>query len=430
MINPYQSIIEKLAPQYFARTLADISIDWSFIPVSKSSFEPEIIFVTLPAWAQDLGDENFQMPVPACCVIRADWQHVDWWQVAYLFLTCQFEASIENQHGPIHSYAARLPKHFNVLHKRAWANRIFILLRRMVCQRNNVLEQDVFQPLPRGKIYLTHDVDYIQKTLPLRIKQSVFAIFNMCRHILKGNLYHAFQAFKKFIIFAFKPANYWQFDTIQAMEQQYGLTSSWNIYAGERTNFKQWLLDPSYSLSNTPLIQKLNALSSLGHTVGLHQSFDAWACADLMQNERSQLQTHTALPISSCRQHWLRFSLKDTWLAQERAGFSLDTTLGFNEKPGFRGSYALKIPAWISKESRFSKTLAILPMILMDSQLFDYAQSSQFSRRQMIDNILEEVAFVGGEATIIWHQRVFHQDYQWGDDYAYLLEKVNALGLS
>ena len=40
---------------------------------------------------------------------------------------------------------------------------------------------------------------------------------------------------------------------------------------------------------------------------------------------------------------------------QEQSGFELDTTLGFNEIPGFRNSAALKMPAWIASE----KDLAI-----------------------------------------------------------------------
>ena len=46
-----------------------------------------------------------------------------------------------------------------------------------------------------------------------------------------------------------------------------------------------------------------------------------------------------------------------------------------------------------------------------------------------IDEILDEIQFVGGEATVIWHQRVFDNDYNWGNEYQYLLKGMQARGL-
>ncbi len=65
-----------------------------------------------------------------------------------------------------------------------------------------------------------------------------------------------------------------------------------------------------------------------------------------------------------------------------------------------------------------------------DSHLFDYGQLAADARKQVIDYYLDEIAFVGGEATVIWHHRVFHFDYGWGDDYRYLLEGIRKRNLS
>ena len=87
------------------------------------------------------------------------------------------------------------------------------------------------------------------------------------------------------------------------------------------------------------------------------------------------------------------------------------------------------MPAWIVSEKRFSDTLNVLPMILMDSHIFDYKQLTKSDREKKIDEILDEIQFVGGEATVIWHQRVFDNDYNWGNEYQYLLEGIQARGL-
>lgn len=58
-----------------------------------------------------------------------------------------------------------------------------------------------------------------------------------------------------------------------------------------------------------------------------------------------------------------------------------------------------------------------------------YLQQEEYeadARKQVIDYCLDEIAFVGGEATVIWHHRVFHSDYGWGDDYKYLLDGIKS----
>ena len=87
------------------------------------------------------------------------------------------------------------------------------------------------------------------------------------------------------------------------------------------------------------------------------------------------------------------------------------------------------MPAWIAPEKRFSDKLHILPMVLMDSHIFDYKQLEKSDREKKIDEILDEIQFVGGEATVIWHQRVFDNDYNWGNEYQYLLKGMQARGL-
>lgn len=117
---------------------------------------------------------------------------------------------------------------------------------------------------------------------------------------------------------------------------------------------------------------QLSTLLGDGNRIGLHQGFHSWRSSKRMELEKSRLEEALGESIDSCRQHWLRFSFNDTWNAQEKAGFKLDTTLGFNDRPGFRNSTALRIPAWINSEQSFSALLETLPMILMDSHLSDY----------------------------------------------------------
>ncbi|PLX30229.1 MAG: hypothetical protein C0582_01595 [Alphaproteobacteria bacterium] len=140
-----------------------------------------------------------------------------------------------------------------------------------------------------------------------------------------------------------------------------------------------------------------------------------------MRREKETIEKALGQKIITCRQHWLRFSFSQTWEAQAKAGLKNDMTLGFNDRPGFRNAAAVSM---IDKYSG----MKIIPMVLMDSHLYDYTNLSEEKREEMMAGILRELLETGGEASIIWHHRVFHSDYNWGAGYHRLLQKMSKMG--
>ena len=428
-------VLHAVAKRYFSEE------GWQYVkrlPVAQARTQRGVGFrsIVLPEWAQDLGiGEPATLLVPRHCVADSasgDWQSVDWWQAALQLMTCQFEIEHEIRNGPIHSYCSKLTEGPENLWSVAWVNRIFMFLRRWAAWRECEAEEALFGPLPRGTIYLTHDVDYVEKTLALRFKQAALIGVQIGRALLLLQFRLLLSRLKILLSFVFRRSDYWQFERIVEMESKHGMRSSWHFYGGAggaRRTLKQMLFDPAYKVEGSRVSGMLKRLHSNGHQIGLHQAFDSWSNTDMMASEKSCVERALGHSIFCCRQHWLRFCFKDTWLAQEKAGFTQDATLGFNDRPGFRNSAALRMPAWISSERRFSRSLYSVPMMLMDSHLFYYDKLKLTARRKTIDYFLDEIAFVGGEASVIWHQRVFHSDYGWGDEYAYLLDGMQERGL-
>lgn len=428
MINYKQEVLT-IGSTYFGR-INGASIDWSHIHSSTLPFSNEVVAVELPVWAKKIGvGINNIIIIPKHCIKSnsKSWKDVDWWRAAYDLLTMKIECDFEEKNGPIHSYSTRLIKISKNLFDRAWVNRIFIFLRKLLAWQVKVDEAVIFKPLPRARLYLTHDIDYVKKTIALRFKQVIFTTYNIFKSLLDGNPKNALKNIYNLGRFSILPGNYWQFSKIVDLENSYDIKSTWNFYAGVGGYKRSWselLFDPAYKIKDKRLTQQIKKLSEQGNNIGLHQGFHSWQDTQRMRLERNRLEDVLGYEPHICRQHWLRFSLAETWKAQEEAGFKLDTTLGFNDRPGFRNSAALLLPAWFTIEQRFSNQLKTLPMILMDSHLFDYNLMNSKQRRETIDYILDEILFVGGTATVIWHQRVFHSDYGWGDDYRYLLEGI------
>lgn len=391
----------------------------------REPLPPVLREVVLPEWAE--SGVAGKILVPAWTVTAGtgpEWTRVDWWAAAFWYLHGAAERAWEEMHGPIHSYSPRLAGWDERLWQRAWANRIGLFLREWALRAEPGAE---LGPLPAAEVLLTHDVDAVRKTLMIRAKQTVFHLFNGVRAIVRGRLRLAFAKFARAARFLFSRADYWCFPTILALEEAAGVRSHFNFHggfrAGRRRNLTETVFDPAYDLAEPRLAGQLRELRRGGWTIGLHPSFAAWAEPQRLRREKERLEECSGGAVTAVRQHWLRFGWGETWRAQQAAGLELDTTLGFNDRPAFRNGAALRFHPW-EEATGTPLALAALPMVLMDSQLYDYRELSEAERRSEIDRWLGEVRAVRGQASIIWHQRVFSPDYGWGDGYRYLLEKL------
>lgn len=381
----------------------------SSLPVrpSTTNSESDWSWIRLPEWAEDLvpsGKSGFFVPASAG---SGGWRDINWWHAAAQLLTSAYERHVEGKNGPIHSYAFRLDRSVEPAFQHAWVNRIVLFLRRWWSVENELPEEAVFGKVPQARVHLTHDVDAVSKTLAIRAKQTAFCLYN--------------RRFSDAALFMLGPANYWQFDSILDLENSAGRRSLWNVYGGRGgwlRSPKEILFDPAYKVGSDKLSAQLTRMLAEGHRIGLHPRFDTWKDRDRLHAEKSTIEDAVQQQVTQVRQHWLRFSFDETWRAQRAAGLEHDLTLGFNDRPGFRNSAALSF-------TDPGSGILITPMVLMDSHLYDYAKLSEEDRFAIIDGLLDELIATGGEASVIWHQRVFHSDYGWSGGYAYLLDALN-----
>ncbi len=399
--------------RYFEPTAAVAQLP---IPASRTrphDWEPRLASVSLPDWGQGGVDSQLLVPRQALAAGTLSWEQVDWWGAVFWYLTAQAEQRYEEQHGPVHSYSYPLVAHgFDErMWQRAWVNRIGLFLRSWLEQKQRQA------PLGPGKIWLVHDVDALRKTPAIRFKQSLFHLVNAFRYLSQGRWKAAKDKFLHGLRFLLSQTDYWAFEEICRLEDQYGFRSQFLFYGGQggpwRSPVRQ-LFDPDYDVRTPRAAQKIAELKAGGWQVGLHQSFQSWQRASDMADELRHLET-LATPIDRCcRQHWLRFSWKETWPAQEEAGLCFDSTLGYNDRPGFRNAAALSFTPFGLKR------LQCVPMVVTDSQLYDYCLGQTPCAKKW----LQEVADVHGEACVVWHQQVFNSDYGWADGYVQLLQDL------
>lgn len=399
------------------------------LPFPVVSGPLKLIDVVLPAWGVHWGCDGI-LAVPRECCTDPDaphWARVDWWLAAFLMLEGWHERAWELKHGPIHSYAFRLHGWDDRAWEHAWVNRIALFLRAWVAQQSGTEEAALFGPLPRAEVLLTHDVDAVEKTWAIRFKQTAFLGLNALRLLARGQLAGAGARIGRALRFLLLRDDWWTLDAMREMERRAGLRSQFNFYADARAKtLRRWLFDPGYDVTLPRLKELLASLVRDGWRVGLHQSYDAWQEPALMRQQRERLQSLLPVPVSSCRQHWLRFSWQKTWKAQAEVGFRQDTTLMFNDRPGFRVAAALEWSPWDVVHGG-DVSLKALPTVLMDSHFYDYQPMNSAERRAALKHWLSEVVAVGGQAAVLWHPHTISDDYGWQEGFHDLLEELKGI---
>lgn len=405
------------------------SLTPSMLPIVDA--QPQIIAgplklyaVSLPDWALKHGvDGKLLIPIEACNGID-NWQLVDWWLAVFLLLECWHERTWELNHEPIHSYSFRLDGWDTRVWDRAWVNRIALFLRAWAAREQTKDADQLFGPLPVAEVLMTHDVDAICKTLPIRFKQGAFNLFNAGRHLVHADVRMAVKKFKNAAHFLLGREDWWTFNSLLVQEEQVGIHAHFHFYADNRKKtLKRWLFDPDYDIRDVRVQKLMQQIKSHGGVVGLHPTYDAWDAPDIIRQQREHLATTTNQLVTACRQHWLRFSWKSTWSAQEKAGIEYDTTLMFNDRSGFRASAALAWQPW-NQDSQQAHCLTQLPTVLMDSHLYDYQTLSESERRTSICHWIEEVCAVHGQIAVLWHPHTLTNDYGWSEGFRYLISSM------
>ncbi len=155
-----------------------------------------------------------------------------------------------------------------------------------------------------------------------------------------------------------------------------------------------------------------------GCEVGLH-GIDAWLDAGRARAEMARITASTGCPECGVRMHWLYYDGNSPAVLEE-AGFSYDSTFGYNEAVGYRAGTAQAF------RPLNAVGLLELPMIIQDTALFF---SSRMGLREeealaVAGSVISDVQKYGGCLTVNWHERSIGPERLWDDAYIALLENV------
>ena len=156
--------------------------------------------------------------------------------------------------------------------------------------------------------------------------------------------------------------------------------------------------------------------------IGVH-GIDAWRDMAEARKEREQVQALTHTSEVGVRMHWLFFDSESAGKL-DGAGFSYDSTVGYNETVGYRAGTTQAF------RPLGTKHLLELPLHIMDTALFYPAYLHLFPEQAMmrIDGMVKDMGQFGGVLMVNWHDRSIAPERLWDDFYADLVEKFKSAG--
>jgi hypothetical protein len=145
-----------------------------------------------------------------------------------------------------------------------------------------------------------------------------------------------------------------------------------------------------------------------GMDVGLHGQVHFIADAAAIRAEKTKMERLAGAPISLNRQHYLRWDPAATFAGLEAAGIKVDSTLGYNDAPGFRAGTAFPY-LWFDCRTDQPTRLLEVPLILGEFQFYDPRSFDAVAVRRTLENYLEAATRQGGVFTVLFHNNYFHE---------------------
>jgi peptidoglycan/xylan/chitin deacetylase (PgdA/CDA1 family) len=139
-----------------------------------------------------------------------------------------------------------------------------------------------------------------------------------------------------------------------------------------------------------------------GWEVGLHGDFGTHDSLEKMNEAVSRLSKELGARPTGLREHYLRFDFAKSWPIMEAAGFDYDTTVGNNDRLGFR--LGLATPFHPPGADWKPLNLLELPLTLMDTTLWGYLKKTEAEGLADSLRMMAAVEEVEGLFTLLWHQ--------------------------
>jgi hypothetical protein len=179
-------------------------------------------------------------------------------------------------------------------------------------------------------------------------------------------------------------------------------------------------------LPREPAMQQLIQQHSDKYEIGVHPSWQSGDDVSLIKKEMKTIEDIAAIKITSSRQHYIRFTLPQTFRYLIEAAIKEDFSMGYGSINGFRASVASSF-YWYDLEKNLPTDLLLRPFCYMDANSF-YEQ--KFTPQQALNEMRHYYAVlkeVNGTYISIWHNNFVGTDEKflgWREIYEQFIQEI------
>lgn len=204
----------------------------------------------------------------------------------------------------------------------------------------------------------------------------------------------------------FRKDPYNTFDKILALKNRYKTETLFFFLVADYTTF-----DTNVSPSKNKF--KLLIKSMVDYAkVGLHPSYFSMKDESILKKEKERLESITNMPMEKSRQHYLRFSLPETYQKLIDLEIKEDHSMGYASHAGFRASTCTPF-YFYDLDFEIQTPLKIVPFALMDTTLNDYMNLTPRQSLGKIRELKNEVKAVNGTFVTLFHNESLSNYLRW-----------------
>jgi hypothetical protein len=248
------------------------------------------------------------------------------------------------------------------------------------------------------KFQITHDIDDVRywkkgKSFIKNVAHTLLREKNLLQTISDSYCYLLTKA-------GSKKDPYHCFNKIMDTSDKFGLKSHFYFMNGGSSQ----LYENRYKLKDVDKI--INDIVQRGHYIGYHASYNSYINLSMFKEEKAGIEKCVETEINEGRQHYLRFSVPETWQVWDDAGMKYDSTCGFAEMIGFRSGTGNDYTTFnILTQKKLN--VKERPLIIMDDTLFGYNNFSIIKAINKTKEIIDVCKKYNTKCTHLTHNTYF-----------------------
>lgn len=196
------------------------------------------------------------------------------------------------------------------------------------------------------------------------------------------------------------------FDKILAISKKHKIKTIFFFLIGDYTTF-----DTNVSASKNKFRLLIKHIVDYAQ-VGLHPSYFTMKKSSMLKKEKERLESITNIPTTKSRQHFLRFSLPETYQNLIDLEIEEDYSMGYASHVGFRASTCTPF-YFYDLDFEIQTPLKIVPFALMDTTLNDYMELTPKQSLGRIKDLYTEVKNVKGTFVTLFHNESISGYLRW-----------------